>query len=222
MMLISPMGAAACVCVHAWRRLRTRRPPRRCSRAVIYGRPPTALPVASLWPIISRHVVHTHHPPHLSAAPALDTHHTTNASTPLQSSPSRPSGLPLPPLRPSSLLPSPSPLPRAPIMADFGELVLVLGDMHIPQRKDQLPEQFKDLLVSRQPCHALSVPCPAPPLGVSATVSSPNPLSIPSSPPPLTLCTSPFSSPSRLSRLLLGARQDAARVVHRQRVFEDE
>ena len=32
-------------------------------------------------------------------------------------------------------------------MADFGELVLVLGDLHIPHRVDELPEQFQSLLV---------------------------------------------------------------------------
>jgi vacuolar protein sorting-associated protein 29 len=31
--------------------------------------------------------------------------------------------------------------------ADFGELVLVLGDLHIPHRRDELPDLFKDLLV---------------------------------------------------------------------------
>jgi len=40
-------------------------------------------------------------------------------------------------------------------MADFGELVLVLGDLHLPQRKDQLPEQFKDLLVPGKMQHVL-------------------------------------------------------------------
>jgi hypothetical protein len=28
-------------------------------------------------------------------------------------------------------------------MAGFGELVLVLGDLHIPQRRNEIPEQFK-------------------------------------------------------------------------------
>lgn len=28
-------------------------------------------------------------------------------------------------------------------MANFGELVLVLGDLHIPQRANIIPEQFK-------------------------------------------------------------------------------
>jgi hypothetical protein len=28
-------------------------------------------------------------------------------------------------------------------MAGFGELVLVLGDFHIPQRRNEIPEQFK-------------------------------------------------------------------------------
>ena len=40
-------------------------------------------------------------------------------------------------------------------MADFGELVLVLGDLHLPHRKDQLPEQFKDLLVPGKMQHVL-------------------------------------------------------------------
>lgn len=33
-------------------------------------------------------------------------------------------------------------------MADFGELVLVLGDLHIPHRKEDIPQLFKDLLVT--------------------------------------------------------------------------
>jgi len=32
-------------------------------------------------------------------------------------------------------------------MGDFGELVLVLGDLHIPHRSESLPDQFRDLLV---------------------------------------------------------------------------
>jgi len=40
-------------------------------------------------------------------------------------------------------------------MADFGELVLVLGDMHIPHRKDEIPAQFKDLLVPGKMQHVL-------------------------------------------------------------------
>jgi len=40
-------------------------------------------------------------------------------------------------------------------MADFGELVLVLGDLHIPHRKEDLPEQFKDLLVPGKMQHVL-------------------------------------------------------------------
>jgi len=39
--------------------------------------------------------------------------------------------------------------------ADFGELVLVLGDLHIPHRKDDLPEQFKSLLVPGKMQHVL-------------------------------------------------------------------
>lgn len=40
-------------------------------------------------------------------------------------------------------------------MPDFGELVLVLGDLHIPHRMDSLPEQFKDLLVPGKMQHVL-------------------------------------------------------------------
>jgi len=40
-------------------------------------------------------------------------------------------------------------------MADFGELVLVLGDVHIPHRKDELPDLFKDLLVPGKMQHVL-------------------------------------------------------------------
>jgi len=40
-------------------------------------------------------------------------------------------------------------------MGDFGELVLVLGDLHIPQRKAELPEQFKDLLVPGKMQHVI-------------------------------------------------------------------
>lgn len=35
-------------------------------------------------------------------------------------------------------------------MAGFGELVLVLGDLHIPQRRNEIPEQFKRY-VNREP-----------------------------------------------------------------------
>eukprot|EP00808_Paulinella_micropora_P013003 g57506.t1 len=38
---------------------------------------------------------------------------------------------------------------------DFGELVLVLGDLHIPHRKSELPEQFKLLLVPNKMQHIL-------------------------------------------------------------------
>jgi vacuolar protein sorting-associated protein 29 len=38
---------------------------------------------------------------------------------------------------------------------DFGELVLVLGDLHIPHRKAELPEQFKLLLVPNKMQHIL-------------------------------------------------------------------
>jgi len=40
-------------------------------------------------------------------------------------------------------------------MADFGELVLVLGDLHIPHRKEDIPEQFKALLVPGKMQHVL-------------------------------------------------------------------
>jgi len=40
-------------------------------------------------------------------------------------------------------------------VGDFGELVLVLGDLHIPQRKAELPEQFKDLLVPGKMQHVI-------------------------------------------------------------------
>mmetsp|Transcript_19337 Transcript_19337/g.21646 ORF Transcript_19337/g.21646 Transcript_19337/m.21646 type:complete len:193 (+) Transcript_19337:27-605(+) len=40
-------------------------------------------------------------------------------------------------------------------MADFGELVLVLGDLHIPHRADELPNLFKDLLVPGKMQHVL-------------------------------------------------------------------
>jgi len=40
-------------------------------------------------------------------------------------------------------------------MSDFGELVLVLGDLHVPHRRDQLPDQFKDLLVPGKMQHVL-------------------------------------------------------------------
>lgn len=40
-------------------------------------------------------------------------------------------------------------------MADFGELVLVLGDLHIPHRSIGLPNEFKDLLVPGKMQHVL-------------------------------------------------------------------
>lgn len=40
-------------------------------------------------------------------------------------------------------------------MTDFGELVLVLGDLHLPHRAESLPEQFKDLLVPGKMQHVL-------------------------------------------------------------------
>lgn len=40
-------------------------------------------------------------------------------------------------------------------MTDFGELVLVLGDLHLPHRSESLPEQFKDLLVPGKMQHVL-------------------------------------------------------------------
>jgi vacuolar protein sorting-associated protein 29 len=40
-------------------------------------------------------------------------------------------------------------------MADFGELVLVLGDLHIPHRAAGIPDAFKDLLVPGKMQHVL-------------------------------------------------------------------
>ncbi|RQM19683.1 hypothetical protein B5M09_011299 [Aphanomyces astaci] len=40
-------------------------------------------------------------------------------------------------------------------MADFGELVLVLGDMHIPHRAVDIPEKFKKMLVPNKMQHVL-------------------------------------------------------------------
>ncbi len=40
-------------------------------------------------------------------------------------------------------------------MADFGELVLVLGDLHHPHRCSSLPAQFRDLLVPGKMQHVL-------------------------------------------------------------------
>lgn len=37
----------------------------------------------------------------------------------------------------------------------YPQLVLVLGDLHIPHRKDELPPQFKDLLVPGKMQHVL-------------------------------------------------------------------
>ncbi len=30
---------------------------------------------------------------------------------------------------------------------DFGELVLIAGDFHIPQRTSEIPDEFKELMV---------------------------------------------------------------------------
>lgn len=38
---------------------------------------------------------------------------------------------------------------------DFGELVLVLGDMHIPHREAAIPEKFKKMLVPNKMQHVL-------------------------------------------------------------------
>jgi predicted phosphodiesterase len=40
-------------------------------------------------------------------------------------------------------------------MAEFGELVLVLGDMHIPHRAATIPEKFKRMLVPNKMQHVL-------------------------------------------------------------------
>ena len=40
-------------------------------------------------------------------------------------------------------------------MASFGELVLVLGDLHIPERANAIPEQFKRMLVPNKMKHVL-------------------------------------------------------------------
>jgi vacuolar protein sorting-associated protein 29 len=40
-------------------------------------------------------------------------------------------------------------------MAGFGELVLVLGDLHIPQRRNEIPEQFKRMLVPGKMQHVI-------------------------------------------------------------------
>ncbi len=40
-------------------------------------------------------------------------------------------------------------------MSDFGELVLVMGDVHLPHRCSSLPAQFKDLLVPGKMQHVL-------------------------------------------------------------------
>jgi len=36
-------------------------------------------------------------------------------------------------------------------MANFGDLVLVLGDLHIPERANAIPEKFKRLVIVRSP-----------------------------------------------------------------------
>jgi vacuolar protein sorting-associated protein 29 len=40
-------------------------------------------------------------------------------------------------------------------MSQFGELVLIIGDLHIPQRSVDLPEKFKELLVPGKVQHVL-------------------------------------------------------------------
>jgi len=40
-------------------------------------------------------------------------------------------------------------------MASFGELVLVLGDLHIPNRKNYIPAQFKRMLVPNKMQHVI-------------------------------------------------------------------
>lgn len=40
-------------------------------------------------------------------------------------------------------------------MANFGELVLVLGDLHIPQRTSAIPEKFKRMLVPNKMQHVI-------------------------------------------------------------------
>jgi vacuolar protein sorting-associated protein 29 len=40
-------------------------------------------------------------------------------------------------------------------MAEFGELVLVLGDIHIPHRAAIIPEKFKRMLVPNKMQHVL-------------------------------------------------------------------
>jgi vacuolar protein sorting-associated protein 29 len=40
-------------------------------------------------------------------------------------------------------------------MSQFGELVLLIGDLHIPQRSVDLPEKFKELLVPGKVQHIL-------------------------------------------------------------------
>lgn len=40
-------------------------------------------------------------------------------------------------------------------MANFGELVLVLGDLHIPQRASKIPPEFKRMLVPNRMQHVI-------------------------------------------------------------------
>ena len=40
-------------------------------------------------------------------------------------------------------------------MSQFGELVLIIGDLHIPQRSIDLPDKFKELLVPGKVQHVL-------------------------------------------------------------------
>ena len=42
-------------------------------------------------------------------------------------------------------------------MNSIGEFVLIIGDIHIPQRASSLPEQFRDLLMPGKMQHVI---CP--------------------------------------------------------------
>ena len=41
-------------------------------------------------------------------------------------------------------------------MNSIGEFVLIIGDIHIPQRASALPEQFRDLLMPGKMQHVIS------------------------------------------------------------------
>ena len=41
-------------------------------------------------------------------------------------------------------------------MNNLGEFALIIGDIHIPQRATDIPEQFKDLLVPNKMQYVLS------------------------------------------------------------------